>query len=48
MISSADILDLVSVDLMTNAWVDSSDFSVGGDYSKVPFDDQFRRSFDFR
>jgi hypothetical protein len=40
------ILDLVSVDFLTNAWVDWSDFLVAhwGDWRKVPFDDQLRHS----
>jgi hypothetical protein len=40
------ILDLVSIDFLTNAWVDWSDFwwLIGGNWRKVPFDDQHRRS----
>jgi hypothetical protein len=39
----AAILDLVSIDFLTNAW---SDFLVAhwGDWRKVPFDDQLRHS----
>jgi hypothetical protein len=45
MISSA-ILDLVSVDFLTNAWVDWSNFLMAhwGDWRKVPFDDHLRHS----
>jgi hypothetical protein len=35
-------LDLVSIDFLTNAWVDW--WLIGGDWRKVPFDDQRRRS----
>jgi hypothetical protein len=46
MASTTVILDLVSVDYLTNTWVDCSDFLwlIGGDWRKVPFDDQLRRS----
>jgi hypothetical protein len=37
------ILDLVSIDFLTNAWVDWSDF-LGGNWRKVPFNDQRCRS----
>jgi hypothetical protein len=42
----ATILDLVSIDFLTNAWVDWSDFwwLIGSDWKKVPFDDQLRHS----
>jgi hypothetical protein len=42
----ATILDLVSVDFLTNAWVDWSNFwwHIWGDRRKVPFDDQLRHS----
>jgi hypothetical protein len=39
----AAILDLVSVDYLTNACVDWSDF-YWGDWRKVPVDDQCHRS----
>jgi hypothetical protein len=47
MAATLAILDLVSVDYLTNAWADWSDFFVAywGDWRKVPFDDQQRRSF---
>jgi hypothetical protein len=38
----AAIFDLVSVDYLTNAWVNWSDFfggSLGGNWRKVPFND---------
>jgi hypothetical protein len=40
------ILDLVSIDFPTKAWVDWSDFLVAlwGNWRKVPFDDQRCRS----
>jgi hypothetical protein len=40
------ILDLLSIDILTNDWVDWSNFLVAhwGDLRKVPFDDQRRRS----
>jgi hypothetical protein len=40
------ILDLVSIDFLTNTWVDWSDLLVliGGDWRKVPFHDQCHRS----
>jgi hypothetical protein len=44
----AAILDLVSVDYLTNPWVDWSIFFGGfieGDWRKVPVDDQCLRSF---
>jgi hypothetical protein len=42
----AAILDLVSIDFLTNAWIDWSDFLwlIGGDWRKVPFDDQLHHS----
>jgi hypothetical protein len=42
----AAIFDLVSVDFLTNTWVDWSNFLVAhwGDWRKVPFHDQHRRS----
>jgi hypothetical protein len=51
MAAMAANLDLVSVDYMTNTWVNCSDFFVAywGSLEKgsslVPFDDQRRRSF---
>jgi hypothetical protein len=42
------ILDLVSVDYLTNPWVDWSNFLggfIGGAWRKVPVDDQRLRSF---
>jgi hypothetical protein len=47
MATLAAILELVSVDYLTNAWVDLSDSFVAywGDWNKVPFDDQCRHSF---
>jgi hypothetical protein len=46
MAATVVILDLVSVDYLTNAWVNWSDFLVAhwGDWRKVPFDDQLRHS----
>jgi hypothetical protein len=46
MAATAAILDLVSVDFLTNAWVDWSEFwwLIGSDWRKVPFDDQLRHS----
>jgi hypothetical protein len=47
MATTAAILDLVSIDFLTHAWVDWSDFFwwlIGGDWRKVPFDDQHHRS----
>jgi hypothetical protein len=45
MAAAAAILDLVSVDSLTNAWVDC-DFLVAhwGDWRKGPFDDQCHHS----
>jgi hypothetical protein len=48
MAAMAANLDVVSVDYLTNAcWVIWSDFLwlIGGDWIKVPLDDQRRRSF---
>jgi hypothetical protein len=47
MATTATILKFVSVDYLTNAWVDWSNFfwRIGGDWRKIPFDDQRRRSF---
>jgi hypothetical protein len=43
----AAILDSVSVDYLTNAWVDGPIclWLIGGDCRKVPFHDQRRLSF---
>jgi hypothetical protein len=44
MAATAAILDLLSVDFLTNAWVDWPDFLVAhwGDWRKVPFGDHLR------
>jgi hypothetical protein len=46
MAATAAIFDLVSIDFLTNAWVDFPIFwsLIGGDWSKAPFDDQLRHS----
>jgi hypothetical protein len=45
MAATATILKLVSVEYLTNAWVDWSDFFwfIRGDWRKVPLDDQLCR-----
>jgi hypothetical protein len=47
MATTAAILDLVSVDYLTNPWVDWSNFFgfIGGDWRKVPVNGQHLRSF---
>jgi hypothetical protein len=46
MTAMATIFDLVSIDYLTYAWVDWSEFCglLGGNWRKVPFDDQLRCS----